>query len=816
MLAQKNRISNLPDDVIHHILSFLDIKYVVQTSALSRKWRNLWTTTLHINLNSDLFLNLPKFAEFVKHALSDPENHKQLSAVDLIYTGAVTESIIEFIVNYAYTRNIQRLSVMLLNPKSLQIPEYFFSSESLKHLTLSANNIYSYCCIQNSDWDFPSLETLSLTNIQFGTDSEKSVNLFSKCVSLTELTLHQMHMNGLKIFSICAPKLTNLTITEPDSFPEVLNVVSPQLKNLTASVRASLNDLPCYDFLQFSTEGFSSLEKVYLSLSLIHEYEEERHVPVLQNLFQKLHTTKVLILDLNIVEILSSFMEEFSDEPCPFHNLQCLKIDTERPKRDRTEIATMATQVRKYLLQNSPSATFIMDLPQVPDKRSRDRVDSSRLVLLEPKYMISIAKMSNSRPKRRTKRSTKYDDFVSDSVAGKTNKNSSNNGEASNGGNVSDNGEFQKMMGCENKGKGDKKCCSEYDAEKELDVSNDETHNGMSAEDTTSDAIGIPSESRGSPIGVADKVTGCKSPNASSSMLNNIDNTNSGNLDAASPNSSITARYADKLNNNMNAENQSSNVRVSESMTVNNTGGKDDSVRSKMALPKVMLMCNRGMRRLGYARVLVEINAEKGLVDSIDILYKNTVTEKQFVKTVKVEYDWKPPICSTCRVFGHSIDSHKKASSESNGQEVRKENEEFIGVERKKDQAKEGFVKAQQNKKGQNLERRNMEPEVESNKWKFCQKDIEEVENYAKLKMPPSFNVTGKWSQAKNGYFKECWERLHSKNKKHVPIKENIELDENDVYIDKSGDKSGTAEFMASNEVHGVGTSDLSKTDYGS
>lgn len=52
-----------------------------------------------------------------------------------------------------------------------------------------------------------------------------------------------------------------------------------------------------------------------------------------------------------------------------------------------------------------------------------------------------------------------------------------------------------------------------------------------------------------------------------------------------------------------------------------------------------------------------------------------------------------------------------------------------------------------------------------SNKGKLCQKDIEEVENYAKLKLPPSFNVTGKWSQVKNGYFKECWERLHGKNK---------------------------------------------------
>lgn len=97
-------------------------------------------------------------------------------------------------------------------------------------------------------------------------------------------------------------------------------------------------------------------------------------------------------------------------------------------------------------------------------------------------------------------------------------------------------------------------------------------------------------------------------------------------------------------------------------------------------------------------------------MDSIDILYKNKETEKQFVKKVKVEYDWKPPICLTCKVFGHSTDSHKKTSDESNVQETRKEDEGFISVDKRKENAKEGNMKAQQNKSGQHMERRNMVP----------------------------------------------------------------------------------------------------------
>ncbi|PWA64455.1 hypothetical protein CTI12_AA342550 [Artemisia annua] len=312
--------------------------------------------------------------------------------------------------------------------------------------------------------------------------------------------------------------------------------------------------------------------------------------------------------------------------------------------------------------------------------------------------------MSNSRPKRKTKRSTKLDDFVSDSVAGKNNKNSSNKGEASNGGNVSDNGEFKEMMGCENNGKGDKKCCSKHDmnsgskdtvvtkvfeAEKELMVSNDKTQNGMSAEGTNSDVIDTPSDSPGSLIDVADKVTGCKSPNASSSMLNNIDSTNSGNINAESPNSSKTATYADKLNNNMDA----SASKLFQIPTVLNEDGHeyvifDDEIideesgpwivnnkpmvvqkwstsinmdktepatlplwikltnhpleawsskglsalASRIGKPLIMdtmttKMCTQGVGRLGYARVLVEEDANKGLNDSID--YKSKVDGHQ-------------------------------------------------------------------------------------------------------------------------------------------------------------------------------------------
>ncbi|KAI3897033.1 hypothetical protein MKX03_015857, partial [Papaver bracteatum] len=42
MGAAEDRISELPESLIHHILSFLPIKFIASTTILSKRWNNLW------------------------------------------------------------------------------------------------------------------------------------------------------------------------------------------------------------------------------------------------------------------------------------------------------------------------------------------------------------------------------------------------------------------------------------------------------------------------------------------------------------------------------------------------------------------------------------------------------------------------------------------------------------------------------------------------------------------------------------------------------------------------------------------------------
>ncbi|GJW07256.1 RNA-directed DNA polymerase, eukaryota, reverse transcriptase zinc-binding domain protein [Tanacetum coccineum] len=65
-------------------------------------------------------------------------------------------------------------------------------------------------------------------------------------------------------------------------------------------------------------------------------------------------------------------------------------------------------------------------------------------------------------------------------------------------------------------------------------------------------------------------------------------------------------------------------------------------------------MCKGGVGNFGYARVLVEIQADKDFKDKIEICYKNNNKKTKCSKFVKVEYSWKPPKCCECKVFGHT------------------------------------------------------------------------------------------------------------------------------------------------------------------
>ncbi|PWA47560.1 ATPase, F1/V1/A1 complex, alpha/beta subunit, Zinc knuckle CX2CX4HX4C [Artemisia annua] len=71
-------------------------------------------------------------------------------------------------------------------------------------------------------------------------------------------------------------------------------------------------------------------------------------------------------------------------------------------------------------------------------------------------------------------------------------------------------------------------------------------------------------------------------------------------------------------------------------------------------------MCYKGVGNLEFARVLVEMDVEKEFKKFIEIQYRDVCNNIKGSKKVQVVYNWQPPICSHCKVFGHDVKQCKK------------------------------------------------------------------------------------------------------------------------------------------------------------
>ncbi|GKC96227.1 hypothetical protein Tco_1161669 [Tanacetum coccineum] len=219
-----------------------------------------------------------------------------------------------------------------------------------------------------STWELPVLTTLHLNKITLShdsTDNFSGLGLISRSVNLKNLTLTSCGIVGSNNieFNIFHSQLSNLTLEEVYWNPRLLSlsVVAPQLKNpiirrfantsTGLGIMISAPDLAylllqCYDFINFSADGFHSLEKADISITMPYKKDPQNIV----GLFQLLRSH------------LSSSVEIISHQHSPFANLKSIKIYpllVDKWKLPR-ETLTMSTEVKNYLLAGSPGATFTM------------------------------------------------------------------------------------------------------------------------------------------------------------------------------------------------------------------------------------------------------------------------------------------------------------------------------------------------------------------------------------------------------------------------------------------------------------------------
>ncbi|PWA74207.1 F-box domain, Leucine-rich repeat domain, L domain-like protein [Artemisia annua] len=371
MNAGIDRLSNLPDDLIHKILSFVGIKHAIELSFLSSRWRYIWTSMPHLNFLIEDFSASAELSRFVTHLLSRRNNLIEVFSVKLCFGGDFSQEFVRQILNYAFSHNIQQLDITWLYENTIEFPLSLICSQSLTHLSMRREYVYQtvrrYGFTSTSTLELPALTTLYLHDFTLCCDEniDKDIGLFSKCANLKILTLKGCKVIGSDHLNICHPLLSNLTLEDVQGSLNVVNVISPQLKSLTINdwfekyqFLISAPNLVSllykgYHSLDLYTDGFHLLEKVDLcvtgGIASAHK---------IVCLFQHLQSVKYLTLNLEILELLSSSAELMLNQPSPFTNLKSLHIYPIKEVWELQNKVKISTEVKNYLLDNSPSATF--------------------------------------------------------------------------------------------------------------------------------------------------------------------------------------------------------------------------------------------------------------------------------------------------------------------------------------------------------------------------------------------------------------------------------------------------------------------------
>ncbi|KAL5730825.1 hypothetical protein ACHQM5_003616 [Ranunculus cassubicifolius] len=205
----EDRISQLPDDILHQILSFFPTNFAISTCLLSTRWKNVWmgVSTLHFDdmqYFSNVSKNQIKFFNFVYKAFLIRDSNVvnklilsceiplQSSWLDKWISCLLRRKIEDISIKACtYTTNNHFLHLDLLNRKSLKIK----TSSFIKF---------------PSSVSFSRLKVLHLYGVGV-TCNEKIQKVCVSCPVLEELDLHCLWMN-IKAVIFLVPTLKKLTI----------------------------------------------------------------------------------------------------------------------------------------------------------------------------------------------------------------------------------------------------------------------------------------------------------------------------------------------------------------------------------------------------------------------------------------------------------------------------------------------------------------------------------------------------------------------------------------------------------------------------
>jgi hypothetical protein len=202
-------LSNLPKEVLLHIISSLSTKDAVRTSVLSKRWEYMWVSIPNLVFERSLRSKRTLLMNFVDRALClrDSDIKRFILSCDVLSDASRVNTWISAVVRH----NVQELYIELENFKGdFSLPYCLFTCKTLTSLHL---NMWYMILKLPPTICFSNLKILIIESVTFSNE-RLTQQLFSGLPVLEELQLHECKWGGLKTVSISAPKLRSLSIHE--------------------------------------------------------------------------------------------------------------------------------------------------------------------------------------------------------------------------------------------------------------------------------------------------------------------------------------------------------------------------------------------------------------------------------------------------------------------------------------------------------------------------------------------------------------------------------------------------------------------------
>ncbi|KAM7507823.1 hypothetical protein LguiA_018276 [Lonicera macranthoides] len=338
-------ISNLPDAVIHHILSFIPTKDVIKTCILSKRWQFLWTSVSNIDLISnnckkDGPISSHRFLDFVDKVLTCYSS--SIEKLCLYYFELTDISRVSKWISSAIRRRVQELCLSS-HVRSSFLPHCLLNCKSLTTLKLEMDCILQ---VPNSIC-LPNLRILCLSFVIFFDDNSFE-NLFSGCPVLQELSLMECVWKNIKRVAIFVPTLHTLAIdyymygNDPEDFLDCeIKIYAERATYFDCSGNLTINIMLC---------NFSLLDDASISILPLNLRQQEVGVRGF-NLFEGVRNVRSLSIYHETLEPLSIY--PLHDWLPVFENLTYLELD-------HMEFDYCASKALKIFLEFSPNLTSLV------------------------------------------------------------------------------------------------------------------------------------------------------------------------------------------------------------------------------------------------------------------------------------------------------------------------------------------------------------------------------------------------------------------------------------------------------------------------